>query len=209
MHHLVALRRHSLRYLAFVVREDEVHAATVDVEVAAEILAAHGRALAVPSRETVAPRTGPAHDVLGRGALPQREVGLALLLVGAGELTALVDDVGEVAARQYAVFVVLVVFLYVEIHGAVALVGVAVLENLLHELLLLYDVARGVRLYRWRQGVEKLHGLVVAVGVVLRYLHGLKLLQACFLLYLVIALVGVVLEVAHVGDVAHVAHLIA
>ena len=136
-------------------------------------------------------------------------LGLALLLVGAGELTALVDDVGEVAARQYAVFVVLVVFLYVEIHGAVALVGVAVLENLLHELLLLYDVARGVRLYRWRQGVEKLHGLVVAVGVVLRYLHGLKLLQAGFLLYLVIALVGVVLEVAHVGEVAHVAHLIA
>ena len=103
----------------------------------------------------------------------------------------------------------MVVFLYVEIHGAVALVGVAVLENLLHELLLLYDVARGVRLYRWRQGVEKLHGLVVAVGVVLRYLHGLKLLQAGFLLYLVIALVGVVLEVAHVGEVAHVAHLIA
>ncbi len=209
VHHLVALRRHGLCYLALVVGEDEVHAATVDVEVVAQILPSHCRALAVPAGEAVAPRTWPAHDVLWRGALPQREVGLAFLLVGAGELTALVDDVGEVAARQYAVFVVLVVFLYVEIHGAIALVGISVFEDLLHELLLLDDMARGMGLYGWRQGVEELHGLVVAVGVILRYLHRLQLLQACLLLDLVVALVGVVLKVAHVGDVAHVAHLIA
>ena len=79
----------------------------------------------------------------------------------------------------------------------------------MHELLLLDDVAGGVRLDAWRQHVEHLHGLVIAVGVVLRDLHGLELLEACLLLNLVVALVGVVLQVAYVGDVAHVTHLVA
>ena len=65
-----------------------------------------------------------------------------------------------------------------------------------------------MRLDAWRQYVQRLHGMMVAVGVVLRYLHRLKLLKACLLLYLVVALVGVVLKMSHVGDVAHIAHLI-
>ncbi len=104
---------------------------------------------------------------------------------------------------------VFVVFLNVEIHRPVAHVGVAVVENLLHQLLLLDDVARGMRLNRWRQHVEQLHGLVVAVGVVLRYLHRLKLFEARLFLYFVVALISVMLQMTHVGDVAHIAHLVA
>ena len=80
-------------------------------------------------------------------------------------------------------------------------------------------MSRCVGLYRRRQHVEHVHGLVIAVGIVLRDLHGLELLQPCFLLDLVVqpcflldlvvALVGVVLEMAHIGDVAHVANLVA
>ena len=70
-------------------------------------------------------------------------------------------------------------------------------------------MARGVRLYRRAQTAQSVHGLVVAVGVVLGYLHRFQLFQPCLLGYLVLALVGVVLQVAHVGDVAHIAHLIA
>ena len=49
---------------------------------------------------------------------------------------------------------------------------------------------------------------MVAVGVVLGNLHGLQLLQACLLGNLVLALVGIVLQMAHIGNVAHIAHLI-
>ena len=55
VHHLAALRCHSLCYLALMVGEDEVHAATVDVEVLSQILLAHGGALAVPAWEALAP----------------------------------------------------------------------------------------------------------------------------------------------------------
>ena len=41
------------------------------------------------------------------------------------------------------------------------------------------------------------------------HLHGFELLEARLLGDLVLALVGVVLQMPHVGDVAHVAHLVA
>ena len=104
---------------------------------------------------------------------------------------------------------VFVVFLYIEIYRAVAHVGIAVVKNLLHQLLLLDDMTRGVGLDRGGKHVEHIHSLVVAVGIVLGYLHRLELLQSGLLLYLVVALIGVVLQMAHVGDVAHIAHFVA
>ena len=59
------------------------------------------------------------------------------------------------------------------------------------------------------QHIKCLHGLVVAVEVVLHHLHRLQLLQASLLGYLILTLIGIVLEVAHIGDVAHVAYLVA
>ena len=201
---------YALRYLALVVREDEVHAAAVYVEGRTEVFGAHGGALGMPAGEAVAPGRGPPHDVLRRGFFPQGEVAgeafllLAVKFAGGGEH--LLDD----AAAELSVFVgLLLVFAHVEVHRAVADVGVAGVEYLLHEGYLLHDVAAGVGLYARGQHAEALHGGVVAVGVVLRHLHGLQLLQARLLGYLVLALVGVVLQVAHVGDVAHVAHLVA
>ena len=57
--------------------------------------------------------------------------------------------------------------------------------------------------------VEGVHCLVVAVHIVLGHLHRLELLEAGLLGNLVLALVGVVFQMAHVGDVAHIAHLVA
>ena len=189
-------------------REDEVHSSAVYVEMLAQILAAHSRTLAVPAGESVAPGARPAHDMLRLGLLPQCEVGLVALLSHSVKLSAGVLHVVKVAARQYSVLMVFVVFRRVEVYASVALVGVAVVDYLLHQLLLLYDMARGVRLNAGRQHVEGGHGVMVAVGVILRNLHRLELFQAGLLHYLVLALVGVVLKVAHVGDVAHVPYLI-
>ena len=39
-------------------------------------------------------------------------------------------------------------------------------------------------------------------------LHRFQLFEACFLLYLVVSLVGIVLKMPHIGNIAHVAYLI-
>ena len=119
MYHVVALRSYGLCDFAFVVREYEVHAATVDVEVGAEIFTAHRGAFAVPTGETIAPRRRPAHDVFGLGFLPEREVDLVALFAHAVELAAGVAHIVEVAAGEHAVVVFLVVFFHVEINRTV------------------------------------------------------------------------------------------
>ena len=132
-----------------------------------------------------------------------------MLLANAVEGAALVDDVFERPSAELAVLILLVVGLDVEVDGAVRLIGKAVVDNLLHQLLLLDDVTGGVRLDARAQHIERIHGLMVAVGVILRYLHRLELLQARLLLNLVVALVCIVFQMSHVGNVPDVAHLVA
>ena len=104
---------------------------------------------------------------------------------------------------------ILVILLDVEVDRAIALVGIAIVQDFLNQFLLLYDMACGMRLNARRQHVQRLHGIVVAVGVVLGNLHWLQLLQACLLLNLVIALISIVLQVAHVGNISNVTNLVA
>ena len=208
-HHLVALAGHGLCNLTFMVWEDKVHAAAVNIEVVAEVFPSHGRAFAVPTGKTNAPWARPTHDMLGLGLLPKGEVCLILLLAHAVQRATVVDDVRQVAPRKDAIFVFLVVFLHVEVDASVAFVGITIVENLFDQLFLLDDMARGMRFNRWRKHVECLHCRMITVGIVLRNLHRLQLFQPCFLLNLVISLVGVVFQVANVGDIAHVAHLVA
>src|SRR3712207_1851667 len=128
MHHLVALTSHGLGYLALVMGEHQVHAATMYIEVLAQVFAPHGRAFAVPTGEAVAPVARPSHDMFGLGGLPEGEVGLVTLLVGSCQVAAVVDDVGKVTPREDAVPMVFIIFLDVEIYRAVALVGIAIVE---------------------------------------------------------------------------------
>ena len=207
--HLVALRSHSLSNLALVVRENQIHAATVNIEVAAQVLASHSSTLAVPARETITPRTRPTHDMLWRSLLPEGEVSLVLLLADTSQFAALVDDVLQVTSGEDTVLMILVILLDIEVDRAVALVGIAIVEDFLYQFLLLDDMACGMRLDARRQHIQRFHGIMVAVGVVLRNLHWLQLLQACLLLNLVIALISIVLQMAHVGDVSNVANLVA
>ncbi len=94
----------------------------------------------MPARESVAPRRRPAHDVLGFGLLPQGEVDGVVLLLLATQLARGVEHFLEVASREDAVGVLLVVFLDVEIHRAVLHIGIAVVEDLLYHGNLLDDV---------------------------------------------------------------------
>ena len=87
-HHLVALTGHRLSYLALVMWEHQVHASSVDVEMGSQVFASHRCAFAMPTRESIAPRRWPTHDVLWLCRLPKGEVGLVLLLTHTSEVTA-------------------------------------------------------------------------------------------------------------------------
>ena len=163
LHGLVSESGSRLRYLALVVREHEIQSAAVNVECLAKVFCPHGRALEVPSWESVAPRRRPAHDVLRLRFLPQGEVVSVVLFGLTVQLACSLEKLLDIASGQLAVVEFLVVFLHVEVYRAVALVSVAVLEYLLDVFNLLYDVARSVRFDAWRQHVQQLHVVVVAV----------------------------------------------
>ena len=208
LHHRVALTSHSLRYLALMMGEHKVHTTSMNVEVIAEILASHGSALAVPSWESVAPWTWPSHDMLGRSFLPQGKVHLIALLTHSIKFTAIIDDIIKISSGKNTILMVFVIFLNVEIYRTVALIGISICHNLLHEFFLLDDMSSGMRLDTRREHIERIHGMMIAVGVILCYLHRLKLFEACLLLNLVVTLVGIMLKVTHISDVTHIAHLI-
>ena len=205
----VALGGAGLRNLALVVREEQVETSTVDVKLLTQVLLAHGRALKVPTWESFAPGRWPMHDVFGSCLLPKGEIASLALLALSVEFARGVNQLVDVAARKDAVVELLGILLHVEIDAAVRDVGKACIKNLLHIGNLLDDVARSVWLDAGWQHVQRLHGLVVAVHVVLHHFHRLLLLEASLLGNFVLTLVSIVLEVADVGDVAHVAYLVA
>ena len=110
---------------------------------------------------------------------------------------------------EFAVVVFAVVGFDVEIDAAFAFIGESVFKDSFHELHLLDDVPGRMRFDAWGEGVQLLHVLVVAVGVILHDLHRFQALQFGFLGNFILAVIAVVGEVPHVGDVADVAHLIA
>ena len=97
-----AARGLGLGDLVLVVGEDEVRAAAVDLEVRAEKLLGHRRALDVPAGAPLAPRRWPAGVLVGLAGLPEGEVERALLERGAAGLLALVHLLG-IAIGELAV----------------------------------------------------------------------------------------------------------
>ena len=131
MNHIISLGSHGLCDLAFMVREDQVHATPVDVEMLPEVFLAHSGTFAVPTGEAVAPRRRPTHDMLRLGAFPKGEVDGVMLLVLPVQRTGRIQHILDIATREDAVFMIFIIFLYVEIDGALAFVSVAVIQNLL------------------------------------------------------------------------------
>ena len=90
----------ALGEFVFVMREQQVHPAAVDVEGFAEVFHAHGRALDVPAGPALAPGRIP-HRLAGLGGFPEGEVG-GVALAGAFQrracrLPALRPAVGQLA----------------------------------------------------------------------------------------------------------------
>ena len=113
-------------------REDKVHTSTVDIEVIAQILTSHRCTLAVPTRETIAPRRWPTHDMLWHSTLPKGKVNLITLLANACQLTRVVYHVSDVTPRENAIVVVFIVFLYIEVDTSIAFIGITIGKNLFY-----------------------------------------------------------------------------
>ena len=77
-----ARRRLRLRCLVLVMGKDQVRSAAMDLEVGAEQLLRHRRALDVPSRATRPPGRLPARVLAGLVGLPEREVERVTLVAG-------------------------------------------------------------------------------------------------------------------------------
>ena len=204
---VVTQSRCRLRDLALVVGEHQVHTSAVDIETLTEVLGAHCRTLHMPTGETIAPRRGPTHNMLGCSLLPEGKVVRVTLIALTIELASVGHDILKVTTRKDTIAVLLVIFLNVEVDRAIRLVGIALVEDALHELDLLDDVTRCVGLNRGSQHTQLSHRSLVALGVVVSNLHRLQLLEASLLCNLILTLVGILLEVTYIGDVTNVAHL--
>ena len=80
--HDVAATGLALRDLVFMMGEDEIDAAGVEVEAVAEILAAHRRTLEVPAGTPLAPGTvPPVVSIFVTPGLPKGEIGNRILVV--------------------------------------------------------------------------------------------------------------------------------
>ena len=69
--------------------------------------------------------------MLRLGAFPKGEVDGVMLLVLPVQRTGRIQHILDIATREDAVFMIFIIFLNVEIDGALAFVSVAVIQNLL------------------------------------------------------------------------------
>ena len=131
------------------VREDQIVAAAVDVNLLAEDVQVHGRALDVPARATLSPGAIPGRFV-GLGGLPQGEVHRVLFLLADLDARASLHIV-QPAAGEFAVFFV---FGDAEVDIPGRGVGVALFDQTLDHGLDLVHRLGGARVGCRRQDIQ-------------------------------------------------------
>ena len=122
----------------------------MNIERFAKIFLAHRGTFDMPSRETVAPRRRPTHDVFGRGLFPKCKIRRVMFFcltfkyspLAAGACNKIINH----TATQLSVVIRLAVFNHVKINGAVAYITKSMINNFLNHADLLYDMPRRSRL---------------------------------------------------------------
>ena len=208
VHRLVPLRSHRLGYLAFVVGEKQIHASAVNVEFLAQVLGAHGRTFEMPAGKTVAPRRGPPHDMFGRSLFPKSEIETIVLLALSVELPRRVEQVVDIAPRQFAVMVIFIILHYIEVNRPVTYISISGLYNLFDIFDLFDNMPRRMRLDTRRQHVKSFHRFVITVQIILYHLHRFERFEPCFFGNLILPFVGIVFQMPYIGNIAHIAHFI-
>src|SRR6185437_710298 len=198
----------ALRNLAFMMRELEIHAAAVDVELLAEVFRAHSRAFYMPAREAFTPRALPAHNVFRRGGFPQREVLAVVFLFLALEIARRFQQIVQDTAAEFSVRVLRRIFLYVEVDRSIYLIGKSRIDDLFDHADLFHDVTGCGRLDARIEVIELVHGPMEQVGIFLHKLHRLQLFDNGLFGDLVLGFASFFFEMPGVGDVPHITDLI-
>ena len=87
-----------------------------NVELFAQILCTHSRALHMPAGKTIAPGRRPAHNVFGLSLLPQREVKCTAFVRLTVELARISLQFFNFATRQNAIRKIIIIFLRKNTH---------------------------------------------------------------------------------------------
>ncbi len=209
-HGLLAAHAATLRDLVLVMGKDQIDGPGVNIELHAQVLRCHGRALDMPAWEADAPGTFPVHLARGVSTLPQGEVLRRAFAFARLQLHAparsgaqLLDGIaGQLAIEREAAHIVVDV--------AVRDICQALLHQLLRHVLHLWNVIGGLRAEMRRQDVQLRRILFVLPGVARDNLVGGTACRARLVLDLVLAaLLDIVLQMPHVGDVAHQEDIVA
>ena len=113
----------------------------MNIEMLAQVFLTHCGTFTMPTGESVTPRAGPAHDMFGLCTFPQGEIGRIGLLALTVQLAGGVQHIVQVAAGQFAVMMVFVVFCYIEINGTFTFISIAVFQNFFYQFYLFNDMA--------------------------------------------------------------------
>ena len=143
-----------------------------------------------------------------RGLFPKREVQSLMLVCLAVQFACTAHNIVQITSGQYPVVMARVVLAYVEINGTVADVGESCIQNLLHQSYLLYDMSGCPWFYGRRGHVQPGHRQMVSDSVFLGDFHRFYLLETGFLGYLVLAFVGIVLQMSNVRNIPDIADLV-
>ncbi|CCJ97232.1 hypothetical protein BN130_3809 [Cronobacter malonaticus 507] len=152
IHILTVVRAGGLRDFVFMVREHQVRATAVNIEMAAELLAVHRGALDMPARTPVAPRRRPAR--LARlGHLPQHEIHRVTFAVGHFYARARLE-LFQILARKFAV---IGVAFHREHHIAIARdIRMAACDQLLNDFNNFRNMLRRARLAVRAQNIQRI-----------------------------------------------------
>jgi hypothetical protein len=100
-------------------REEQIHTATMNIEMISQILCAHCGTLNVPTGETVAPGRAPPHDMLRRCFFPKRKIGRITFFVLPIQRTRIGNHLFQHSAGKFTISKIGIIFRHIKINRTV------------------------------------------------------------------------------------------
>ena len=195
-------RAAALRDLVLVVREHQVIAAAMDIEMHAQQFLRHGRAFDVPAGTAPAPRAVPTGQITIR-RLPQDKIH-RIFFVGCDLYPRARDHIINRTPRKLTV---VGIFAYTKQRVSVLFIGKAIRDQLFDHRNHLGDVPGRTRLVVGAKCTQRIHILMIPAYRLIRTARD-QLFQRTLDTRRFALLCGFVDAVVHIGEIAHIGHVI-
>src|SRR5690554_846556 len=186
----------------------QVHSPSMNIEGAAQIFGAHGRALDMPAGEAPAPGRWPLHQCLRFGLDPQCKIEATPFFILPIERACTLKQIFQLSVCQLSIVPFTAVFLHIKVDRAIHFVCQSLLKDFFYHLNLLQDMAGGRRLDAWGERIKLRQHLMKSQRVLMYDLHRLKLLQLCFFCKLILSFITITFQMPRIGDVAYITYFI-